>query len=175
MLFKEYHIPMIRSGSKWATRREWAENYAGPSVGTVVAATTELFVSDDEADCYIQIVNRYEQPLGEMSDENARAEGDYEDLEEFREGYEKVYGEGSWDPEKVVEVVEFEYVGKSRPDEQKKLLTDGGRELEDKPLGMSGVAWRGCSCGACRGERRRFLGRDELDDGQATLGGFDDE
>lgn len=123
MLFKDYHIPMIRSNSKWATRREWDDNYAGPSVGTVVAATTELFVSDEEADCYIQIIDRYEQPLGEMTDENVRAEGDYDDLEEFQAGYEKVYGEGSWDPEKVVEVVEFEYVGRERPrdTEQSKL------------------------------------------------------
>lgn len=119
MLFKEYHIPQIRSGEKTVTRREWAQNYAGPSVGTVVAATTELFVSDDEADCYIEIVDRYEQPLGEMGNEDARAEGDYDDLEEFIDGYERVYGDGAWDPEKVVDVVEFEYVGRERPGKMK--------------------------------------------------------
>lgn len=54
-------------------------------------------------------------------------------------------------------------------------MTDGeARDLNDKPLGMSRVAWRGCSCNACRGERRRYLGREELDDGQDTLGGFGD-
>lgn len=114
MLFKDYHMPMIRNGSKTVTRREWSENYHGPSVGSVVAATTELFVTDEEADCYIQILERYRQPLGEMGDGDAQDEGDYADLAEFREGYEQVYGEGAWDPEKVVDVVEFEYVGEER-------------------------------------------------------------
>ena len=131
MLFKDYHIPMIREGEKTVTRREWAQNYAGPSIGTVVAATTEMFVPDDEADCYIEITNRYPQPLGAMTDKDAQKEGDYNDLDEFREGYEQVYGEGSWDPEKVVEVVEFEYVGRTRPTEQETLVTDGGRDEFD--------------------------------------------
>lgn len=115
MLFKDYHIPMIRSESKAVTRREWADNYHGPKVGNVVAATTEMFVPDDEADCYIRITDRYRQPLGEMTDEDARAEGDYEFLSEFIGGYKDVYGPDAWDPEKVVEVVEFEYVGWERP------------------------------------------------------------
>lgn len=118
MLFKPYHIPLIRSGSKTTTRREWAENYAGPSVGTVVAATTELFVSNEEADCFIQITGRYDAPLGTMTDDDAQQEGDYETVEEFIDGYERVYGEGSWDPEKVVEVVDFVYVGREHPDGQ---------------------------------------------------------
>lgn len=118
MLFKDYHIPMIRSGSKTQTRREWAENYAGPKVGSVVAATTELFVPDEEADCYIKITDRYTQLLGRMTDAEARKEGDYENIEEFVEGYEQVYGEGSWQAGmKEVEVVEFEYVGRERPEE----------------------------------------------------------
>ena len=121
MLFKPYHIPMIRSGSKTATRREWSENYAGPNVGTVVAATKKLFTSDDEADCFIRMTARYRQPLGEMTDDDARAEGDYEDLDEFREAYRDVYGQDAWDDEKVVDVVEFEYVGQSRPKCQTEL------------------------------------------------------
>jgi uncharacterized protein YhfF len=116
MLFKDYHIPMIRSGSKTVTRREWDDDYPGPNVGSVVAATTELFVSDEEADCYIRVTDTYDQPLGEMTDADARAEGDYADLDEFRKGYAKVYGEDAWDPEKLVSVVEFEYVGRERPE-----------------------------------------------------------
>lgn len=116
MLFKDYHIPMIRSGSKTETRREWADGYGRPNEGSVHIASTEMFCSDEEADCYIRILDVYDQPLGEMSNEAAQSEGDYEDLEDFRAGYEKVYGEGSWDPEKVVAVVEFEYVGRERPE-----------------------------------------------------------
>lgn len=118
MLFKDYHIPMIRSGSKTVTRREWADNYARPTVGSVQIASDEMFTSDDEADCYIRILEVYDQPLGEMTDEDARREGEYETLAEFREGYAKVYGPDAWDPEKVVTVVEFEYVGRSRPRDQ---------------------------------------------------------
>lgn len=117
MLFKPYHIPMIRSGSKTATRREWDENYSGPNVGSVVAATTELFVPDKDADCYIRITDRYRQRLEEMTEEDAIAEGDYLDLYDFKTAYEDVYGEGSFDPWKEVDVVEFEYVGRTRPDE----------------------------------------------------------
>lgn len=118
MLFKDYHLPMIRSGSKTVTRREWADNYSRPNVGSVQIASDAMFTSDDEADCYIRILDVYDQALGEMEDSDARAEGDYGSLEEFREGYEQVYGGGSWDPEKVVAVVEFEYVGRERPSEQ---------------------------------------------------------
>jgi len=125
MLFKDYHIPMIRSGSKTATRREWSDDYHPPKAGSVVAATTKLFVPDEKAGCYIKIQAVYDQPLGDMDDADARMEGDYEDLEEFRDAYEDVYGDGAWDPEKVVTVVEFQYVGKERP-----LLADGGQDVE---------------------------------------------
>lgn len=117
MLFKDYHLPMIRSGSKTVTRREWSENYNHPNEGTVHIASDEMFTSDDGADCYIRILAVYDQPLGDMTDEDAQREGDYEDMEDFRDGYERVYGDGAWDPEKVVTVVEFEYVGRERDDE----------------------------------------------------------
>ena len=132
MLFKDYHIPMIRSGSKTVTRREWAENYNRPRVQI---ASDEMFTSDEDADCYIRILDVHDQPLGEMDDEDAQKEGDYETLAEFRHGYEQVYGDGSWNPEKVVTVVEFEYVGRTRPGndgtEQAKLVTDGGMSLHE--------------------------------------------
>jgi len=119
MLFKDCHIPMIRSGSKTQTRWEWDENYGGPKTGSVVAGTTELFVPDEQADCYIRITDRYTQLLGRMTDAEARKEGDYEDLEEFVVGYERVFGEGAWQGAmKEVEVFEFEYVGRERPKEK---------------------------------------------------------
>lgn len=55
-------------------------------------------------------------------DEDARKEGDYENMDEFREGYAKVYGEDAWDPEKVVAVVEFEHVGRERPTEEEEMV-----------------------------------------------------
>lgn len=117
MLFKPYHLPMIRSGSKTVTRREWSPNYNRPKVGTIHAATTELFVSDEDADCYIRILDVTDEPLGAVTDEDARREGDYEDRDDFIDGYERVYGPDSWDPMKEVAVVAFEYVGRDRPTE----------------------------------------------------------
>jgi PBSX family phage terminase large subunit len=58
------------------------------------------------------IVDRYEEPLEEMDPVDARKEGGY-DLADFREAWIQINGE--YDPEKVVDVVEFEYVGRDRP------------------------------------------------------------
>lgn len=116
MLFKPYHIEQIRDGRKTVTRREWSEDYNAPNAGSVVPATTEMFVPDHEVDCYIRIVDHYREPLGELTDADAQKEGDYETVAEFREGYRRVYGYGAWDPDKTVDVVEFEYVGRSRAD-----------------------------------------------------------
>lgn len=115
MLFKHYHIQQIRDGEKTVTRREWDERRV--KAGNVYQAQTEMFVSRHECDCFIRVKQVHEQQLGDMTDADARKEGDYETLEEFREGYERVYGMGSWDPDKWVWVVEFEYIGRRHPAE----------------------------------------------------------
>ena len=56
--------------------------------------------------------------------------------------------------------------GRKSADETVRSTTD-----PEKPLGMSGVGWRGCGCSACRGERRRYLDRPDLDSIQTTLSG----
>ena len=116
MLFKERHIPLIRSGTKTATRRDWGEGYNRPTKGSVHMAQTEFFESDAECDCYIRICEVYQEPLGEMDHADAEKEGGYT-LEDFRRAWEVINGEGSFDPEQVVDVVEFEYVGQERPEE----------------------------------------------------------
>lgn len=112
MLFQPEHIEQIRAGEKTVTRRDWAHRQAVP--GNVYMASTEMFQSDDEADCYISVENVYRQPLGEMDEQDADAEGGYT-LAEFRDVWREINGE--WKPEKVVYVVEFEYVGRERPTE----------------------------------------------------------
>lgn len=109
---------MIRSGSKTVTRRE-SKPRVRPG-NTYIAAynrpdldKSPIFTSHEEADCYIRVTALYQEPLGEVTDEDAQQEGDYESVEEFIEGYEAVYEEGAWDPEKTVWVVEFEYVGRT--------------------------------------------------------------
>lgn len=114
VLFQDYHIPQIRGGSKTETRREWGTPQV--TVGGVYIAATELFTSHEEADCYIHVTDLSREFLGDMTDADAQAEGDYETVDEFREAYEAIYGAGSWDPHKRVYAVTFEYVGRSRPE-----------------------------------------------------------
>ncbi len=115
ILFRPRHVEAIRDGRKTATRRLWADTYPRPRDGSVRAAVTELFTPLEEATCFIRITNVYREPLGEMTPEDARKEGGY-DLDEFRAAWEEINGEGSWDPDQVVDVVEFEYVGRHPPD-----------------------------------------------------------
>lgn len=111
LLFKDRHIPMIREGEKTATRRIWDENYGRPTVGSVQMAVTEMFTPEEECDCFIRITDVYDEPLNEMEAEDFDKEGGYT-RDEFVEIWEDLYGE--WDPELVVDVVEFEYVGRHR-------------------------------------------------------------
>lgn len=112
MLFKPHHIEAIRTGEKTATRRQWADEYNRPNVGSVQMATTDMFTPDEECDCYIRITAVYQQALSEMTAADAQAEGGYT-LKEFEQVWDEIVGE--YDPEAVVDVVEFEYVGHSRP------------------------------------------------------------
>ena len=115
LLFKPRHIEAIRDGVKTATRRDWAEGYHRPSEGDIRMAVTEMFTSDEECDCYLRVTDVYQEPLGEMNHEDARKEGGY-GMDDFREAWEQINGE--WEPDLVVDVVEFEYVGRERPPEQ---------------------------------------------------------
>lgn len=124
MLFQDYHIPQIRNGSKTVTRRERKPNVAVGGVYMAASAAmvpdhyghnSPMFLKDEDCDCYIQVQALYEQPLGEMTAEDARREGDYETVDEFTEGWERINGDGSWTPEQEVWVTEFDHVGNERP------------------------------------------------------------
>jgi hypothetical protein len=56
----------------------------------------------------IMVDRLYRQRLGDMTAVDAEREG-YPDLQGFREEWEAIYGD--WDPERVVWVVEFCYLG----------------------------------------------------------------
>lgn len=113
LLFQSEHIEAIRSGTKTVTRRDWSPNYNRPNVGTVQMATTSLFETDEECDCYVRILDVYQEPLGEMDHADAVAEGGY-DMADFRDAWHEINGE--WDPELVVDVIEFSYEGTERPE-----------------------------------------------------------
>ena len=107
MLFQPEHIDQIRTGEKTATRRDWDRPQA--VAGNVYQATTDMFVSHDECDCYIRATDVYQQPLGEMSERDAQLEGGYS-LAEFRDLWRDL--NGAWDPDALVTVVEFDYAGR---------------------------------------------------------------
>lgn len=113
MLFKERHIEMIRTGTKIASRRKWKRPCA--KVGGTYPVQTKMFQPRKE--CHIiRCLKLYQQPLGEMTEEDADKEGGYT-LEQFKNIWEEIVG--TWNPELVVYVVEFEYV--SGPKEQTKF------------------------------------------------------
>jgi len=112
LLFTEEHIEKIRAGEKTETRRDWAPQHNPPNPGSYHIAATEMFVSREEADCIIRIKGVRREPLGEMGEDAARAEG-CESLAEFRDVWREINGE--WTPEMEVTVVEFEHVGSEHP------------------------------------------------------------
>jgi hypothetical protein len=117
MLFQPEHIDQIRDGEKTVTRRDWDR----PQVqdGGVYIASTEMFTSHEEADCYIRVTDLYREELREMSAEDAEKEGGYS-YDEFIAVWRDLHGE--WSPGLEVFVVEFDYVGRQRP-----TATDGGQ------------------------------------------------
>lgn len=118
-MFSREHLDAIRAGEKTQTRRIWSDNYtARPSAGDYRMATpSDLgpIVSHEECDCYIRILECDRQALGNMTPEDADAEGGYT-LSEFQHLWEWMHGEEAWDVQRVVDRVEFEYVGTEHPE-----------------------------------------------------------
>ena len=133
MIFQQHHREQIRSGEKTMTRRGWDDIQVTP--GKTYRATLGgnvdqgMFTTREKCDCFIRVLDVYEQPLGEMGEVDADREGGYT-LAEFRETWEEINGDGSWGDSTEVWVVEFEYAGDSDPREQdgeeQAALADGG-------------------------------------------------
>jgi len=122
MLFQEEHIEAIRAGEKTVTRRDWESRQV--KEGGVYIASTEMFTSHDEADCYIRVTNVHEEELCAMTPGDAEREGGYT-LDEFRDLWAELHGR--WKPTQTVTVVKFEYVGRQHPDrEQQQSLAEAG-------------------------------------------------
>lgn len=121
MLFKDKHIPQIRAYEKTVTRRVWKDSYNRPREGSIhqAAATSmipddaeyssPMFIPKEHCTCWIRIGEVYKEPLGDMTDEDAQEEGEYETVDEFRESWIEINGE--WHPTQVVDVVPLLYLG----------------------------------------------------------------
>ncbi len=101
MLFKPEHVPMILSGKKTATRRNWKSPRV--KVGNVYKCKTKMLSKDSFAEIVVHKV--YKQALYFMTDKDARKEG-YRSMEEFHKIWVEINGE--WNPNLVVYVIEFE-------------------------------------------------------------------
>ena len=80
---RRFNKKTLRKGKIYALRKNWLEN------------TGE----------YIKITKVYNQKLSDIAQEEIIKEG-YSSLDEFRDAWIRIYG--SWDPEMVVTVYEFE-------------------------------------------------------------------
>ena len=102
MLFKKKHVKLILEGRKTATRRLTGRYKRGK----VYAVQDRLY---GRARCYILIIRKYRQKLGDMSEEDIRKEG-CSSREEFIREWEESYGPGSYRPDLEVWVYEFKLI-----------------------------------------------------------------
>lgn len=106
LLHKPRHVPLIFvTREKTETRRIWDDEKNRPRVGSVHIITTEYYQRREEAAGWVRILDVYQEPLGAMTEEDFEAEGGYTE-EEFKAVWRDINGE--WDPEQIVDVVEYE-------------------------------------------------------------------
>lgn len=99
--FKRKHIDIILSGRKTQTRRTHTHTW---KVGRTYALRDRWF---SPAQAYILITRKFRQKLGDISQEDIKKEG-YPNLQEFRKAWEEINGAGTWNPDLVVTVYEFQ-------------------------------------------------------------------
>lgn len=104
LLFKPYHVWPIWMKEKTETRRLWKRQKAVP--GSCHQAQTRMYTREYFAK--LDILEVFQQPLGEMTEQDAKAEGGYT-LAQYRHVLEEINGT-PWDDKQVVFVVRFEKV-----------------------------------------------------------------
>lgn len=103
ILFTPRHVEMIKAGRKTQTRRIWKRPRA--KVGAVHLVKTELF--SKEHHCKIRILDVRRERLGDITEDDARAEGGYT-VAEYIEIWREI--NGVWNQDQLVYVVTFEVV-----------------------------------------------------------------
>jgi hypothetical protein len=104
LLFKRHLAAQIRAGTKTQTRRISKIRYCEGSIQPIQENYSE------KAKDHIKINKRYEQRLGDMTEEQTKAEG-FNALKEFKENWIKLYGD--WNPNQFVTAYEFRLVAKT--------------------------------------------------------------
>lgn len=108
LMFSEKHLEQVLSGEKTQTRRLWDD--ARVTVGKSYRAVQKdvpgaMFTPREEAPAYVLIRDVRREPLGDISAEDADAEGNYT-VEEYKDEWRRIHGE--WTPDCEVYVVDFE-------------------------------------------------------------------
>lgn len=106
ILFKKYHIPLIKAGIKTQTRRPLGRYF---KVGSVHQIKTGFTKDDYCGDLRITAVRT--EKLDSITESDARKEG-YDSIDEYRKAYIDIYG--SWLDYVSVQVIDFEYMGDVR-------------------------------------------------------------
>lgn len=101
ILFKSFHVPLILTRQKTETRRVWSHG-CRVKVGSVHQAKTSLFAKEYFAE--LRILKVWKQRLGEMTSQNAKAEG-YRTVAEYKKIWEEI--NGSWNDGQEVWAVRF--------------------------------------------------------------------
>ena len=102
VLFKRHLIARILQKHKTQTRRTHKRKW---QVGRTYTIIDQWFGKPQGC---IKIKRLFQQRLGELSEEEAKAEG-YESLADFREDWKSITGD--WNPDETVTAYEFELVG----------------------------------------------------------------
>ncbi len=103
MLFKADLLAKVLSGQKTQTRRTGVKEY---KLGTVQPVCNGYKAPAG----YVKITRKYRQPLCCISEKEAKKEG-FSSIDEFRQAWLKI--NGSYNPDQVVTVYEFELVTKA--------------------------------------------------------------
>lgn len=117
-LFKKHHIAMILDGTKTQTRRV-REKWLG-NVGAIHQVRTSYY---GKPQCRIRILRRWEERLGDISEEDARAEGGYT-RDEYISGLIEMH-DRKIDEDSVLKCFEFELYERT---EEKTIQTTLGQE-----------------------------------------------
>ena len=117
LIFKKEHIPLVIQGLKTQTRRRHRNVL---KAGKVYSVKTNYFTTTGHR---VMITRVRRERLGDISEEDAHAEGGYT-IDEFKEVWSRI--SGSWNPDEVVWVYEVDDLGSASGDKilQSRLNAD---------------------------------------------------
>jgi hypothetical protein len=132
MIFTRDNVEKIARGVKTESRRVWETPHV--RIGGVYAVRSSRFSAHVPGDPMIRVTNLWKEPLGQIDEADARAEG-CDSVDDFKRLWTSLHG--SWRPGQRVYVVRFEPVRRLRvPDTQVAALEGGPVILSESPDGF---------------------------------------